>query len=271
MSVSYNFAICKWRHSVTKHKIWFHFSCLMSILLGCKNSVKTHKFINLCDFTEFLSPVCMCIGCRWARHTPLLQKRWGKCQTTIGTFQPWGTSAACQIKRVEKTTWRWISTCTFTTSLASECTYNTSTTYHNVFILFWRVIFFNHFHEIFKNGLSVFIIIDKMGETHEVVIMREISPFVVFQLFQFENWVFQFPVLGLYYNFHSSTKNLLKCIFIIRYILLNKNYIIFFPDFHWILWWWSPRQYNCWIRKRTHGETNRLCLPWDVSWIGTFT
>ena len=121
------------------------------------------------------------------------------------------------------------------------------------------------------NGLSVFIIIDKMGETHEVVIMREISPFVVFQLFQFENWVFQFPVLGLYYNFHSSTKNLLKCIFIIRYILLNKNYIIFFPDFHWILWWWSPRQYNCWIRKRTHGETNRLCLPWDVSWIGTFT
>ena len=38
-----------------------------------------------------------------------------------------------------------------------------------------------------KNGLSVFIIIDKMGETHEVVIMREISPFVVFQLFQFEN------------------------------------------------------------------------------------
>ena len=122
LSVSYNFAICKWRHSVTKHKIWFHFSCLMSILLGCKNSVKTHKFINSCDFTEFLSPVCMCIGCRWARHTPLLQKRWGKCQTTIGTFQPWGTSAACQIKRVEKTTWRWISTCTFTTSLASECT-----------------------------------------------------------------------------------------------------------------------------------------------------
>ena len=58
--------------------------------------------------------------------TPQLQKRWGKCQTTIGTFQPWGTSAACQIKRVEKTTWRWISTCTFTTSLASECTYNTS-------------------------------------------------------------------------------------------------------------------------------------------------
>ena len=100
MSVSYNFAICKWRHSVTRHNILFDFSCLMSILLGCKNSVKTHKFINSCDFTEFLSPVCMCIGCRWARHTPLLQKRWGKCQTTIGTFQPWGS--ACQIKRVEK-------------------------------------------------------------------------------------------------------------------------------------------------------------------------
>ena len=37
--------------------------------------------------------------------------RWGRCQTTIGTFQPWGR----QIKR-GKTTWRWISTCTFTSS-----------------------------------------------------------------------------------------------------------------------------------------------------------
>ena len=70
-----------------------------------------------------------------------------------------------------------------------------------------------------------------MGETHEVVIMREISPFVVFQLFQFENWVFQFPVLGLYYNFHCSTKSLLKCIFIIRYILLKKLFFFFFQIF----------------------------------------